>query len=86
MTDTSALIEGHYLVSSYPAAWCQCGHHVLRWNQREEEHAVHVIAAIQAQALRDEAYKVAPIGTEARAEHRARLLRSAARLTEGNGS
>lgn len=50
MTDTSALIEGHHLVTSYPAAWCQC-HHRLAWDTRAEDHAAHVIVAIQAQAL-----------------------------------
>lgn len=54
MTDTSALIEGHHLVTAYPAAWCQC-HWPLRWEHREQDHSAHVIAAIQAQALREAA-------------------------------
>ena len=54
MTDTSALIEGHHLVTSYPAAWCQC-HHRLDWETRAEDHAAHVVATIQAQALREAA-------------------------------
>lgn len=54
MTDTSALVEGHHLVTAYPAAWCQCNHR-LRWEHREQDHAAHVVAAIQAQALDDAA-------------------------------
>ncbi len=62
MTDTSALLEGHHLVTSDPGAWCQCGHH-LEWKTREEDHSVHVVIEIGAQALDEASAAATGLGT-----------------------